>query len=173
MFTEISGALNACGNDNGKRVKTFINFIEKYNTDPGMLSAINGQTQYYTINLDTSVTDTMVKEFADASRELYSVDGSKDYTIYAKPVLSEYGYHIIFSVGTVKNDITLSNINNVTISYLYETDAMQGTNKSLFDKMVEIVDTSKYTEYQTSLVSGLREGLTITYNKTAYQRLYK
>ena len=173
VFTEISGALNACGNDNGKRVKTFINFIEKYNTDPGMLSAINGQTQYYTINLDTSVTDTMVKEFADASRELYSVDGSKDYTIYAKPVLSEYGYHIIFSVGTVKNDITLSNINNVTISYLYETDAMQGTNKSLFDKMVEIVDTSKYTEYQTSLVSGLREGLTITYNKTAYQRLYK
>lgn len=173
VFTEISGALNACGNDNEKRVKTFINFIEKYNTDPGMLSAINSQTQYYTINLDTSVTDTMVKEFADASRELYSEDGSKDYTIYAKPVLSEYGYHIIFSVGTVKNDITLSNINNVTISYLYETDAMQGTNKTLFDKMAEIVDTSKYTEYQTSLVSGLREGLTITYNKTAYQRLYK
>ena len=46
-------------------------------------------------------------------------------------------------------DISLSNINNVTISYLYETEAMKGTNKSLFDKMLELVDESSYSEYQS------------------------
>lgn len=172
VYSEIASSLNACGNDNDKRVKTFIGFIEKYNTDPGMLTSLNNQTQYYAINLDTTVTDTMVKEFADASREMYSQENS-DYTIYAKPVLTEYGYHIIFSLGVVENKVNLSNIDNVSVSYLYENEAMKGTNKSLFDKMAEIVDTSKYAEYQVSLISGLRDGLTITYNKTAYQRLYK
>lgn len=173
VYNEIATSLNACGNDEEKRVKTFISFIEKYNTDPGVLTSINSQTQYYAINLDTNVTDTMVKEFADASRKMYASDGSKDYTLYATPVLTEYGYHIIFSLGTIKNDISLNNIENVSIDYLYNTEAMKGTNKSLFDKMVELVDSSKYTEFQTGLISGLREGLTITYNKTAYQRLYK
>ena len=79
-------------------------------------------------------------------------------------------------VSIVENgeaNLTLNNIENVSIDYLYNTEAMKGTNKSLFDKMVELVDSSKYAEFQTGLISGLREGLTITYNKTAYQRLYK
>ena len=81
--------------------------IEKYNQDDGMISALNNQTQYYTVNLDTNVADTMVKPFADASRELYSSDGSKDYTLYATPVLSDYGYHFIFCIGVVKNDYNI------------------------------------------------------------------
>lgn len=173
VYSEVTDRLNACGTDNDLRVKTFIELIEKYNQDDGMLTSLNSQTQYYAINLDTEVKDTMVKPFADASRALYTEDGSSDFTVYAEPVLSEYGYHIIFSLGTVKNDINLSNIENVTINYLYETEAMKGTNKSLFDKMLEIIDESEYGEYQVSLILGLRENLTIKYNKTAYERLYK
>ncbi len=173
VFAEIDSALKACGSDSEARVKKFIEFIEMYNGDDGIMSALNSQSQYYTINLDTNVTDTMIKEFADASRSLYSKNGSKDYTIYESPVLGSYGYHIIFSVGTVKNDISLENIENVSISYLYETEAMKGTNKNLFDKMLELVDASTYSEYQASLVKDLRNGKTINYNKTAYERLYK
>jgi len=172
LFEEIKTSVNSASTKEAKIAK-FIEYIEQYNTDPGMLTAINNQTQYYTINLDTTVTDTMVKPFAEASRSLYSLDGSLDYTIYFEPVLSEYGYHIIFSVGAVKNDINLQNIENVTINYLYETEAMLGTNKSLFDKVLEIVDKSNYSEYQSSLIKGLRDNLTIKYNKTAYERLYK
>lgn len=171
VYNEIANALN--GKTNSEKLATFIEFIEKYNEDEGMTTAINSQTQYYAINLDTTVTDTMVKPFADASRAMYSVDGSKDYTLYYEPVLTDYGYHIIFSLGTIKNDFNINNIDNVTVSYLYETPAMEGTDKSLFDKMVELVDKSNYQEYQSSLISGLRNGKTITYYKSAYERLYK
>lgn len=172
VFEEINTAIKNCATDNEKVAK-FIEFIEMYNDDDGIMSALNSQSQYYAINLDTSVADTMIKEFADASRSMYTVDGSKDYTVYASPVLGSYGYHIIFSLGTIKNDISLSNINNVTISYLYETEAMKGTNKSLFDKMLELVDESSYSEYQSSLIKDLRAGKTIHYYKSAYERLYK
>ena len=172
IFNEVKSAVESKATNEDKLAE-FIKMIEKYNQDDGMMDALNSQTQYYTVNLDTQVTDTMVKPFADASREMYSKDGSKDYTIYATPVLSEYGYHIIFSLGTVKGYESIQNIDSVSLSYLYETEAMKGTNKSLFDKMLEIVDKSEYTTYQNNLVSGLREGLTIKYNKTAYQRLYK
>ncbi|MGN1208227.1 MAG: hypothetical protein ACI4TI_02040 [Christensenellales bacterium] len=173
VFEEINATLNACGTDENAKIEKFIEFIEMYNGDDGILSALNNQSQYYAINLDTNVTDTMIKEFADASRSLYSPDGSKDFTIYEKPVLGSYGYHIIFSLGAYKNEISLANIENVSISYLYETEAMKGTNKSLFDKMLELVDASTYSEYQASLIKDLRNGKTISYNKTAYERLYK
>lgn len=173
LYNEIQNGLTACGNDDDLRLNTFIDFIEKYNEDGGMLSAINSQTQYYAVNLDTTVTDTMVKEFADASRAMYTTDGSLDYTLYAEPVLTEYGYHIIFSLGTIKNTVSLNNVENITVSYLFETEAMKGTNKSLFDKMLELVDNSQFEQYQSGLVEGLRTGKTFTYNKSAYERLYK
>jgi len=171
IYSEIANSLK--GKSDSEKVATFIDFIEKYNQDEGMTNAINSQSQYYTINLDTTVTDTMVKPFADASRALYSKDGSLDYTLYAEPVLTEYGYHIIFSMGAVKNDFNINNINNITVSYLYETEAMEGTNKSLFDKMLELVDKSGYSEYQSSLIKGLRTGKTITYYESAYKTLYE
>lgn len=171
VYNEISQKLQ--GKSNSEKLATFIDYIEKYNEDEGMISAINSQTQYYSINLDTNVADTMVKPFADASRAMYSKDGSKDYTMYFEPVLTDYGYHIIFSLGVVENDFNINNINNITASYLYETEAMEGTNKSLFDKMFELVDYSGYQEYQSALVSGLRSGKTITYYESAYKSLYE
>lgn len=170
VLDELNLALQ--GKTNNEKLRTFIEYINKYNDDEGMVNAINSQTQYYAVNLDTSVTDTMVKEFADASRAMYAEDGSKDYSLYFEPVLTEYGYHIIFSLGTIKNDYNIQNINNITVSYLYETEAMEGTNKSLFDKMLELVDKSTYSEYQTSVISGLRTGKTITYFESAYKNLY-
>ena len=172
VFAEISNALNACGNDEDARVKTFIKYIEMYNDDDGIMSALNSYSQYYAINLDTSVTDTMIKEFADASRSFYT-ENKETYTIYESPVLGSYGYHIIFNMGVYKNDIPLNDIDKVTETYLFETECMKGTNKSLFDKMLELVDSSTYSEYQTSLIKDLRAGKTINYNKTAYERLYK
>ncbi len=171
VYDEIKNALKNC--ETGKeKVAKFIEFIEMYNDDEGILNAINSQSQYYAINLDTNVADTMIKEFAVASRELYT-NNSQKYSIYDKPVLGSYGYHIIFNLGVIDNDISLANIENVTISYLYEKEVMEGTNKSLFDKMLEIVDSSTYSEYQSSLIKDLRSGKTINYNKTAYEKLFK
>ena len=171
VYDEIKNALKNC--ETGKeKVAKFIEFIEMYNDDEGILNAINSQSQYYAINLDTNVADTMIKEFADASREFYT-NNSQKYSIYDKPVLGSYGYHIILNLGVIDNDISLANIENVTISYLYEKEVMEGTNKSLFDKMLEIVDSSTYSEYQSSLIKDLRSGKTINYNKTAYEKLFK
>lgn len=172
VFAEISNALDACGNNEEARIKTFIKYIEMYNDDDGIMSALNSYSQYYSINLDTTVSDTMIKEFADASRSFYTND-AENYTIYETPVLGEYGYHIIFNMGVCKNDININDIESVTDKYLFETECMKGTNKSLFDKMLELVDSSTYSEYQTSLIKDLRAGKTINYNKTAYERLYK
>ncbi len=167
VFSEVTTAINSVSND--KKVSEFIKFVEKYNQDDGMLKAINSQTQYYAVNLDTSITDTMVEEFANAAR---SLENSENYTICAEPILTEYGYHIIMKIRNV-DSISLENVENVSIDYLYETEAMEGTNKSLFDKMVELVDSSTYEEYQTSLISQLREGKEIRYYQSAYERLYK
>lgn len=171
VYTEIDTALKNCAT-NEQKVAKFIEFIEKYNGDDGIMSALNSQSQYYAINLDTNVADTMIKEFADASREMYNTNSSVC-SIYSSPVLGSYGYHIIFYLGAYTNDLTLADIENVTIDYLYETEIMEGTNKSLFDKMLEIVDSSTYSEYQSSIIEDLRAGKDIYYNKTAYERLYK
>ena len=154
------------------RLKVFLTFVEQYNQDDGMISAINSQTQYYSVNLDTSVTDTMIKEFADASRTLYSEDGRTNFTMYSEPVLGEYGYHIIFSVGTVKNLVNYENLDSITAERLYNFPAMKGTNKSMFDKMAELVDNADYNEYQASKVLELKEDLTIKYYENVYKKLY-
>ncbi len=39
--------------------------------------------------------------------------------------------------------------------------------------MLELVDESSYSEYQSSLIKDLRAGKTIHYYKSAYERLYK
>lgn len=155
------------------KLKVFLTYVEKYNEDEGIETAINSQTQYYSVNLDTSVKDTMIKSFADASRALYSEDGSTDFTMYYEPVLGQYGYHIIFSVGTVKNLVDYKNLNSLTAEQLYNAPAMVGTNKSLFDKMAELVDNADYSEYQTSKLLELKEDLDIKYNEFVYKKLYE
>lgn len=154
------------------KLKVFLTYVEKYNEDEGIETAINSQTQYYSINLDTSVKDSMIKPFADASRALYSEDGSTDYTMYYEPVLGEYGYHIIFSVGTVKNLVNYKNLNTLTADQLYNAPAMVGTNKSLFDKMAELVDNADYSEYQASKILELKQDLDIKYYENVYKKLY-
>lgn len=178
LYSEIQTALSSATttypslSEDEARLKVFLTYIEKYNEDDGIVSAINSQTQYYSVNLDTSVKDTMIKEFADASRALYAEDGSKDYTMYYEPVLGQYGYHIIFSVGTVKNLVDYKNLNTLTAEQLYNAPAMAGTNKSLFDKMAELVDNADYSEYQTSKILELKQNLEIKYNESAYKKLY-
>ena len=155
-----------------EKMDILFKYIEKYNEDPGMFDAINNQTQYYTINLDTSVKDTMVKEFADASRALYEENYDK-YTLYAEPVLTEYGYHIIFNMGVVENPLSGSNIESMTVYNLYDMPYMEGTDKSMFDKMAELVDQSKYAEYQSALLLELKSDVKITYYPKTYEKLYK
>lgn len=179
LCAEIQTALNNATttyptlSEDEAKLKVFLTYVEKYNEDEGIETAFNSQTQYYSINLDTSVKDSMIKEFADASRSLYSEDGSTDFTMYYEPVLGQYGYHIIFSVGTVKNLVDYKNLDSITCEQLYNMSAMVGTNKSMFDKMAELVDNADYSEFQASKLLELKQELEIKYYENIYKKLYE
>ena len=81
-----------------------------FNDDEG---SMNSEFDYV-VNLDTEVTDQMVKPFADGVRALDESNdgegaGSMDY------IVSEYGIHIIFHAGNKTNLIEEKNIDINTI----------------------------------------------------------
>lgn len=85
---------NASDDDVVKRAELFNDMIYMFNDDEGMMN----RDYAYVVNLDgVNVEDQMVKEFADACRELNDTDGIGGIT----DVVSEYGIHIIFHAGYV------------------------------------------------------------------------
>ena len=155
ILTEIQNALAAAGADLELKAQIFNEFIYKYNTDPGM----NNAEIPYTINLDTEVTDKMVKPFADTSRELY-LEGQGS---LSGLVETDYGYHIIFYSKPVENIIkTYDNLLNITPEALYNTPLSVGLNKSVYDKMYDTVNRRSYSNYQTSVINEMKGTTAIT-----------
>jgi len=163
ILSEIEYGLNSVGTDVELRAEKFNEFIYKYNQDPGMF---NSETPYV-INLDTSVEDKMVEEFANTSRELYQTgEGS-----LSELVLTEFGYHIIFYSNPVQNIINYDNLLNITPEALYNTPLSPGLNKSMYDKMFETVNERAFSNYQVSLINEMKSLIEVTIYESRYDDL--
>ena len=124
VISEIQNALTGSLSLEQKAVN-FDNFIYMYNDDPGVVNADFN----YAVNLSTDVEDKMVKEFADAARDLNkeNADGGN----ISGLVLTDFGYHILFNAGVAKNIV--ENVNAVTWQKLYNTKLNPASDKNWFN----------------------------------------
>ena len=156
-----------------EKAVAFNKYIYKYGQDTGMINA----EHYYAVNLDTTQTDKMVKEFADESRRL-SVE-NEDGGNLSQPIFvsqSNYsGYHIIFNAGLFKNDLTIEQVRNLDYSdadYLYNKKLMLGTNKTVYDYIYDTIYSSDWSNYQNSILNTAKNNLKVVYYVSAYEDLY-
>ncbi len=155
------------------KLSAFSKYIYKYGQDSGSINA----EKYYAVNLDTTVTDTMTKNFADASREL--AKESEDGGNLSEPIFVSQdnytGFHIILNAGVIKNDLTIEQIRNLDYTdadYLYNKTIKIDTNKSLYDMIYEKIYASTYSAYQRSIVETAKSNLQVVYYVSAYEDLY-
>lgn len=96
LYNMIDSDLSQIDNKD-ERLSKFIDYAYKFNQDTAMF---NTET-FYTVQLDTDYSDTMVTEFADLSRKLYKEGGVGSYGICT----TTYGTHIVYIAGKVENQI--------------------------------------------------------------------
>ncbi|MBO7508171.1 MAG: hypothetical protein J6T39_00810 [Clostridia bacterium] len=156
-----------------EKAVAFNKYIYKYGQDTGMINA----EHYYSVNLDTTQTDKMVKEFADESRRLSAEN--EDGGNLSQPIFvsqSNYsGFHIIFNAGLFKNDLTISQVRNLDYTdadYLYGKKLMLGTEKTVYDYIYDTIYKSDWSNYQNSLVNTAKNNLKVVYYVSAYEDLY-
>ena len=136
------------------RAKEFNTYIYKYNDDEGIMN----KDFAYVVNLDTSVTDKMVKSFADESRRLQNEEGVG---AMSKPILTDYGYHIILNLGPVKNVVEYENIDNITWETLYNVKTQPSSEKTLFHVEYDAIntDSTRLSQVLSSKTDDLMGGV--------------
>lgn len=137
-----------------KKAETFNKYVYMYGMDSGSINS----NHYYACNLDTSVKDSLVENYANKTRELYKNEGIGS---LSTPVLVEAdnysGYHIILVVNESKNLTIIENINKVTIEALNSQRPMLGINKTMLDIVYDSITKESYNSYHDTLVSRLRK----------------
>lgn len=172
VYREINNELSKYSTVEEKAV-AFNKFIYKYNQDTGIINKEN----YYVVNLDTSVEDAMVKNFADKSRELAKKNpqgGNLSEPVFVSS--DNYsGFHIIFNAGVVNNDLSIDQVKNLDASYaikLYNKKLMLGADKTYYDYIYDTIVSSAYSSYTKSITNTLKQNLQVTIYVDAYKDLY-
>jgi len=161
IYNEISSTLAKYGSDAQARINAFDDLIYKYSTDEG---SFNNDFDY-AIPLD-STYDSMVTEFAEASRELYNagVVGA-----ISGIVMSEYGAHIVIYTGVPQNANT--DIDNLKLSDLQNTKLRMSSEKTWFDLICEKVTKTEFSEYQQDYLNTIKQNAKTTYYVSRYKDL--
>ena len=153
------------------KARRFEEMMYRFNDDEGNMNA----DFYYVVNLDTSVEDQMVKEFADTARSLYknTAVGS-----VSEMIITEYGYHILFNAGAVKN-IT-ADIDSLTFEDLFSNYTSLSENKDMFNYLFDklALDGDAYTNRTLEILGNINSalvanGTTIKYYEYRYENLWK
>lgn len=183
VMSEIELKLSTAGDDELLKAQYFDEFIYKYNADPGIINA----ERNYVIGVDYSTPDTengtsytahssMVESFTNAAIELYANGSAKIGDLYAQPIRSDYGIHIMIYEGKVEN--LFSNIDSnfslstADIQVLNDARLKAGESKTLLDELYEELDTDRYTIFETMNLQFLRDEVKLTYYPDAYKDLY-
>lgn len=183
VMSEIELKLSTAGDDELLKAQYFDEFIYKYNADPGIMNA----ERNYVIGVDYSTPDTengtsytahssMVESFTNAAIELYANGSAKIGDLYAQPIRSDYGIHIMIYEGKVEN--LFSNIDSnfslstADIQVLNDARLKAGESKTLLDELYEDLDTDRYTIFETMNLQFLRDEVQLTYYPDAYKDLY-
>ncbi len=186
---EIETALTAIV-DVDERARIFNEFIYRYGADQGMFNA----EIPYIVNIDTEVTDAMIKPFADEARALHVLgEGS----VSSTPVLglvwdeetrqnnidngssdapndSIFGYHIVFYSRVVDNIINYDSLSSLTPEALNNTLVYPGlSEQTWFHKIYDQVTYRDYANYQTSVINQLKATVEIVKYESRYDDLFK
>ncbi len=156
----------------------FDDLVYVFNDDTGF----NNSEFDYVVNLDTDVTDQMVKPFADGVRALDAYNGGEGPGAMDM-IISEYGYHIIFHDGRVENLVEENNIDNISdaqlLALLCTTTTTPDSNKTIFDLLYDKLklDDNKYNDMTQQKVKDARNtlkenGVTIVYYEDNYKSLW-
>ena len=164
VYNSLVSSLNSANSQTAK-MAVFRDFMHKYSNDDATL---NAEACYY-IPLDES-KDSMVEEFANASRDIYN-NGNGTVGTITGWVETEYGYHIIMYTGTPTNvdasgaiNVVLSGLNAYNINPLY--------NKTMLDKVIEQVTLSSYSNYETNILDAIKANKNIVTSENVYSDLY-
>ena len=164
VYNGLVSSLNSANSQTAKMAE-FRDFMHKYSNDDATL---NAEACYY-IPLDES-KDSMVEEFANASRDIYN-NGNGTVGTITGWVETEYGYHIIMYTGTPTNidasgaiNVVLSGLNAYNINPLY--------NKTMLDKVIEQVTLSSYSNYETNILDAIKANKNIVTSENVYSDLY-
>jgi len=162
-----------------ERCAQFDDLMYIFNDDEG---SMNSEFDYV-VNLDTSVTDQMVKPFADGVRALDASNdgegaGSMDY------IVSEYGIHIIFHAGNAKNLIEEKNIDNISdadlLRILCTNYTTPESGKTIFNYIYDTLslDENAYNiksqgDIKTIRTEMANNGIVITYYEDNYKDMWE
>lgn len=177
IFKRIQNELDNCSTLIEKAEK-FNELLYIFNQDDGIFNSEFG----YLIPLDTSVegaSDSMIEEFANDARKLHeeNKDGGN---ISKELVLGEYGYHIIFNLGEVKNLFTPEIMQNKEENFdyiwttLFKTRVQLYLDKSWFDKIYDasVDESSLFNNYLTNLTNTAKSGIEIKKYESRYKSLW-
>jgi len=147
-----------------ERAKRFNDMIYIYNDDDGIMN----KDFAYVVNLDTEVTDKMVKAFADTARELNEEKGEG---ALSDMVITEYGVHILYHAGLVKN--VVDDINTLTFEDLMTTKTQRSSNKTLFAKIYDTISTKAYSTASNGFVADCYKFVKVVRYENRYKDLWK
>ena len=171
VLIEVETALNKADTLQEK-YKVFREFINKYNSDPGMqnLEQLNSSSkpQYEYLMSGTADNNSMVEEFTAASIELFDAGIKGE---ISGLVWTEYGAHIIMYTRDVSDFIYTgvagmedSSIELLKTNYadtLFASLTAYGT-RTLFDTLVDAYFTRNYSNYRTYLLNDYKNEHQVT-----------
>ena len=132
--------------------EAFNDLIYLYNTDPGAFDNDKGYVVKY--KLDDGEKETYMQEFADAARDMR--DTLEVGRVYAQPVVTDYGVHIMY-LSSVVNKGAVS-INDAT-----SPNGSQTYYELLEEPIKNARESASYTEWQNNI---------LTYNYNKYSNIY-
>lgn len=164
ILNEVKNAVKSGSNE--EKSEHFRNLLYKYNQDDG---ALNGE-YLYVVGKENS---RMVDSFNEAGRELHA---KGEFGAVSDLVLSQYGAHILFYAGPVKNvfqiySIDAFNFSDEDIMTMSQTLLNPLNNKTLFDKVYESLSSVKNSSNEAMYINVLKNDLKITKYKNAYKDL--
>ncbi len=137
-----------------KKAEAFNKYVYMFGMDSGSINS----NHYYACNLDTSVKDSLVENYANTTREMYKNQGIGS---LSEPVLVEEsnysGYHIILVVNESKNLVSYNNLKNINIDVLNSERPMIGINKTTLDVVYDAITKETYNNYHGGLIADLRD----------------
>lgn len=152
------------GSDAKERAKCFNKMIYMFNDDEGIMN----KDFAYVVNLDPTVKDQMVAEFANASREL-NTNPEKGVGSLSEMVVSEYGIHIIFHAGIVSAPNPEGLSTQELINALVEQKTQLSSDKTMFDLIYDKLTETSSDERTLNMVDQAKGYV----NVTKYSKKYK
>lgn len=167
-YDEILQAVNSKATV-AEKEQAFESMIFKYNTDPGIFNNDKGYAVSKTPAKDGGPDETYVIEFATAARELRA---NKSVGAVSKPVLGDYGYHILYLLKVPGTGTTMG----------YNEKITEGSSKTVKDLLTTDISNETYATWSNGRASfyewnnGEEEtsnGVYFSIFKNTYKDLYE